>query len=255
MRIRYRGFLFLGLFGGAVVLGLVDVASADAKKDFAALEKEMEKAEQEYAKAMEALAGKDGNVVLGDGKNMPADKRMDVLKKMDALCETVAGKPEGGEILANTFRWSMMVDFENTLSRFETLVTKFPDEPMLAEVIEEAAFAVSVSDAQDKWFAAFEKLERTTKRDENKAAAMFITGQVQLDKKKLPEAKATFEKVAKLAKDEETVRKAKGYIFEIEHLQIGMTAPDFSAKTLDGKEVSLKSLRGKTVLLNFWASW
>ena len=30
-------------------------------------------------------------------------------------------------------------------------------------------------------------------------------------------------------------------------------APDFSLKTLDGKEVSLGSLRGKPVLLNFWA--
>lgn len=32
-------------------------------------------------------------------------------------------------------------------------------------------------------------------------------------------------------------------------------APAFSAKTLDGKPVSLETLRGKVVLLNFWASW
>ena len=35
----------------------------------------------------------------------------------------------------------------------------------------------------------------------------------------------------------------------------GRPAPDFSAVTLDGRRVSLTSLRGKVILLNFWASW
>jgi cytochrome c biogenesis protein CcmG, thiol:disulfide interchange protein DsbE len=32
-------------------------------------------------------------------------------------------------------------------------------------------------------------------------------------------------------------------------------APDFKLKDLDGKELSLSSLSGKVVLLNFWATW
>jgi len=36
---------------------------------------------------------------------------------------------------------------------------------------------------------------------------------------------------------------------------IGNRAPDFTLKTADGKEMSLKSLRGKKVVLNFWATW
>jgi DsbE subfamily thiol:disulfide oxidoreductase len=32
-------------------------------------------------------------------------------------------------------------------------------------------------------------------------------------------------------------------------------APDFTTKNLDGEEVSLSSFQGKTVLLNFWATW
>lgn len=37
--------------------------------------------------------------------------------------------------------------------------------------------------------------------------------------------------------------------------QIGLTAPDFTLKDLNGNTVKLSSLRGKPVYLNFWASW
>jgi len=35
----------------------------------------------------------------------------------------------------------------------------------------------------------------------------------------------------------------------------GKPAPDFTLETLDGKSMSLSSLRGKAVLVNFWATW
>ncbi|GAA0134365.1 redoxin domain-containing protein [Paenibacillus sp. YSY-4.3] len=38
-------------------------------------------------------------------------------------------------------------------------------------------------------------------------------------------------------------------------LKIGYRAPNFTLHNLDGYEVKLSDYRGKTVLLNFWASW
>ncbi|HSO57879.1 MAG TPA: redoxin domain-containing protein [Paenisporosarcina sp.] len=40
-----------------------------------------------------------------------------------------------------------------------------------------------------------------------------------------------------------------------EGLTKGDVAPDFTLTTLDGKEVKLSDLKGKKVVLNFWATW
>jgi len=40
-----------------------------------------------------------------------------------------------------------------------------------------------------------------------------------------------------------------------EHITQSTVAPDFSLEALDGKTVRLSDLRGKAVLLNFWATW
>lgn len=37
--------------------------------------------------------------------------------------------------------------------------------------------------------------------------------------------------------------------------EIGHPAPDFALKDLEGNTVGLSSLKGKTVVINFWASW
>jgi cytochrome c biogenesis protein CcmG, thiol:disulfide interchange protein DsbE len=41
----------------------------------------------------------------------------------------------------------------------------------------------------------------------------------------------------------------------LQTLTLGSKAADFNLTTFDGSMVTLKSLQGKTVLINFWASW
>jgi len=36
---------------------------------------------------------------------------------------------------------------------------------------------------------------------------------------------------------------------------LGQPAPDFTLQTTDGETISLSSLRGQAVIVNFWASW
>ena len=42
---------------------------------------------------------------------------------------------------------------------------------------------------------------------------------------------------------------------EIEAPKDQFIAPNFTAETIEGSEITLKELRGKPIILNFWASW
>ncbi|MGH7890556.1 MAG: TlpA family protein disulfide reductase [Thermodesulfobacteriota bacterium] len=44
-------------------------------------------------------------------------------------------------------------------------------------------------------------------------------------------------------------------VFEKTSPLVGAPAPDFTLKLFDGGQLSLSELKGKAVLLNFWASW
>lgn len=41
----------------------------------------------------------------------------------------------------------------------------------------------------------------------------------------------------------------------VEKLRVAVDAPDLSLKELSGGKISLKDLRGKMILLNFFATW
>ena len=55
--------------------------------------------------------------------------------------------------------------------------------------------------------------------------------------------------------DDFYVRQGLGFLHEVESLNIGQRAPEFVAQTIHGESVSLESLQGNYVLMEFWATW
>ena len=51
------------------------------------------------------------------------------------------------------------------------------------------------------------------------------------------------------------VSQIDGFIKRMEDIQVGAVAPDFTLPDVDGNPVTLSGLRGKYVLIDFWASW
>jgi peroxiredoxin len=90
---------------------------------------------------------------------------------------------------------------------------------------------------------------------ESKSAVFLRLAGIFHTKDKTVQVKKFANEVIALNANEFHVKRAKGLLYEIENLSIGKKAPDFKAKTIEGKTVSLSSLKGKVVLIDFWAMW
>jgi hypothetical protein len=71
----------------------------------------------------------------------------------------------------------------------------------------------------------------------------------------LERAKSAFQAVIAEIRNSPRAKEAKGNIFEISYLNAGQLAPSFSARTIDGRDISLGDFNGRTVLLVYWATW
>lgn len=93
-----------------------------------------------------------------------------------------------------------------------------------------------------------------------RAAAQFSLGAILLESA-APEDKARgralLEEIpAKYADVEgDWAERAKGMLFELDRLQIGMLAPDFEAVDVDGAKWRLSDYKGKVVIVDFWGFW
>lgn len=90
---------------------------------------------------------------------------------------------------------------------------------------------------------------------ETRAIAAFALGIGNWRSGQLSEAVAAFSESIRITPGSELAFNAEGNIHEIKDLRVGQPAPHFVAQTTAGAKIDSNDLRGKTVLLNFWASW
>lgn len=68
-------------------------------------------------------------------------------------------------------------------------------------------------------------------------------------------AKVDLRRASELAQSPGIAGRARGILFEQEHLQVGMVAPDIEGADLDGVSFKLSDYRGKVIMLDFWGDW
>lgn len=145
----------------------------------------------------------------------------------------------------------------------QELVSDYPQ----SEQLEKAIFALRYA----KWSLGEESVTnalrnflKSSPHRRVQAAASFVLACVLTESpsQNRQEARQLFDRIAKdyadlqIHEDGPTFAdRAKGFVFEMDNLQIGMVAPDFEAVDQDGRSFKLSDYRGKVVLLDFWGFW
>src|SRR5262249_20377122 len=202
-----------------------------------------EKAKKTYKEAFEFL------------KQRRAEAALDSFKKAD--------KQDGGHCLACQ---QQMIKYGVELHEWKTA------EAAAAEIIAEAngpkesALAhyqlgyVLLGEGLDKhkdeiFSRAHEEMMKALEAGPNFPDAIFIDGQILAHLKHDDEAKARFEQYVKMKPGGDPRRqRALRYVSQPELARARM-APAFAVTTLDGQRISMDDLKGKVVLLDFWATW
>lgn len=228
------------------------------RKNFASLEDDMQDAHQGFLKVMREWRDKvDAAGGDRDAVPKPPDPRVVVMTQMDALVDTALKTDAGAALAAQAYLWSigLEIDMSNAIKRFDRLAANFPNDPILAEPVSSAQSAWNVTGDPEGWTRTLERLVETTTIKDTRLGALYAMGRIRMLNGDPAGAKQAFQAIVAQQPGSETLKQVNGYLYELDHLQPGMVAPDISSRTLDGKDITLASLRGKPVLVVFWATW
>ncbi len=129
-----------------------------------------------------------------------------------------------------------------------------PDGSLWEQVVKDALETAN-HDEFNFIFNNTEALIANSKDKELQSLILFRSGMANWRKGHNEKAKALFQQIIKDYPATTYVEFAKGNIYEFEQLNVGQRAPAFAATLTNGKPVSLADLKGKPVLLVYWASW
>ncbi len=109
---------------------------------------------------------------------------------------------------------------------------------------------------KDEAFArAHEEMTKALLAAPNFPVAIFADGQILAHLKQDNAAKEQFERYIKMTPEDDPVRqRALRYVSDPELARARM-APAFAVTTTDGQHMALDELKGKVVLIDFWATW
>jgi thiol-disulfide isomerase/thioredoxin len=123
---------------------------------------------------------------------------------------------------------------------------------------------MAMSGAPDAAKPVLDKVLANNPSKELKGMAAFALGSMAFEKdgpSAAREAEKYFARVEAEFADVPAGRKgtlgemARGSLFELRHLQVGMKAPPAESKDLKGEKTSLADHKGKVVVLDIWATW
>jgi len=250
---------FLWLAGLALTMSAArapaPVQTPDFPAEYTALEKEFDKAmEAYYAPYQTAKTDEERAKVVLDPEKNPA-------KEFTAKFQDLATRAKGTDTGAKSQFWiaanlSNMPDADKAAisKALDSLVAEYLESPVMSDVAEWLPYGARSIGAK-KAREVLDLLSEKPKNGDTRAAALYSLANLDQEEGKNDKALAIFRRLQKDHPGTQQAARAEGALFELEHLQVGMTAPDFEGIDQDAVAYKLSDYKGKVVVLDFWGIW
>lgn len=110
-------------------------------------------------------------------------------------------------------------------------------------------------DREDEVPALTARLLAKLDSDESRSTLLYALARDMMDAGDYEKARDLCQQVIAMNASDHYVQHAKSAIHEMDNLNVGQPAPTFETTDINGNPISLAGLRGKVVLLDFWATW
>ena len=233
-------------------------AEGITKEENSGLENELEALTESYNEARTDFMNKLGKAET-EQERWRLREEEDPDKIYPAKFQKLAEKAEGTETEVKAYIWAVNSAIsgknqEKVREILDIIFTSCKDSSELANLASIISYG-EWSLGQDKSLEILSELYKKTNNSEVKASALYYKGRLLNKHNKIEEAYEIFKKIREDFKETSYKEPAERYIYEIENLQIGMTAPDFSATDQYMLNFNLSDYRGKVLLIHFWGFW
>jgi tetratricopeptide (TPR) repeat protein len=203
---------------------------------------------------IEAIEKDIGQFQKSGGKPLDADnparKWAEVLWQYHEVHPGTPASAKVANLALRAFTYTGQVD--NAIAKAQTFK---PEDPAWEEVVGPLFWAAGEKKDYGSFIKTVESILKGATDKKTRAVLWLNLGQAYQEQKERERAKTAFRAAAREAPDSDYGKSAKGNLYELTSLNVGQVAPQFTAKTLDGRDISRADLNGNVVLLNFWASW
>lgn len=256
----------LGILAGSL--------GALADEEFDKLQKEYEQAQEEWMEGFEKQVAENPEKMIDMSSNPAAG----FLPRFRKLAEAHAGKSEAipplawiveNGMMAGAMLFGMGGGQSDAQWAFETLYKSHAADPAIKDAIGDG-LRYAIMD-QEKLRKFCEQVRKVNPNEQAKGRATLLLAKslydgplimlpgfsVNKEKQKADRqrAGALFASIVEDLAGTEEAEEAGRYIYELEHLQLGMKAPEILGRDVESKEIKLSQFKGQVVVLDFWGFW
>ena len=182
------------------------------------------------------------------------------LPRFLALAKQVKDTEEGAQALLQAIKLALEIHNVAALCNgFDAMLASYSNLPIMGDAIVEIDTGSSVIGVPMS-YSYLRRVARQSALPGVRALALFTLASSIVDDPHAwyAEREEARKLLATLKQDYAATsyaRQADGFLFQLDNLQIGMTAPEIEAVDAQGVAVKLSDYRGKVVVVDFWGFW